>query len=122
MLFTENRKRDVPAKFLLGYEGYLQADAYGGYDGIYTSGKVLEVACWAHARRMWDEARTTDPGRSHYVLLLVQKLYKIEREINGADECKKLAARQEQSLPILAELEKWLAIEQPKLLPKSPAG
>ncbi len=119
--FTENRKRDGPAKFLSGNEGYLQADAYGGYDGIFTCGKVLEVACWAHARRMWDEARTTDPGRSHYVLSLVQKLYKIEREINGADECKKVAVRQEQSLPILTELEEWLAIEQPKLLPKSPA-
>ena len=55
------------------------------------------------------------------MLSLVQKLYKIEREINGADECKKVAVRQEQSLPILTELEEWLAIEQPKLLPKSPA-
>lgn len=120
--FTENRKRDGPATFLSGYEGYLQADAYGGYDGIFAGGKVLEVACWAHARRKWDEARTTDPGRSHYVLALVQKLYAIEREIKGASEIDKRAARQMQSLPLLEELEQWLAAEQPKLLPKSPAG
>jgi len=30
--FTDSRARDGPAKFLDGFEGYLQADAYGGYD------------------------------------------------------------------------------------------
>jgi len=120
--FTENRKRDGPAKFLSGYEGYMQADAYGGYDGIFAGGKVLEVACWAHARRKWDEARTTDPGRSHYVLALVQKLYAIEREIKQAGEAEKLAQRRVGSLPILNELERWLETEGPRLLPKSPAG
>ena len=32
--FTETRERAGPEKFLAGFEGYLQADAYGGYDGI----------------------------------------------------------------------------------------
>ena len=46
--FTENRKRDGPAQFLANYTGYLQADAFSGYDGIYTGsdGRILEVACW----------------------------------------------------------------------------
>ena len=46
--FTTNRKRDGPAQFLANYEGYLQADAFSGYDGIYTNsaGRILEVACW----------------------------------------------------------------------------
>jgi transposase len=120
--FTESRKRDGPAKFLSGYEGYMQADAYGGYDGIFAGGKVLEVACWAHARRKWDDIRTIEPDRSHFVLALVQKLYAIEREIKGAFEAEKLAQRQVRSLPILAELESWLEAEGPKLLPKSLAG
>jgi transposase len=34
--FTENRKRDGPAQFLANYEGFLQADAFSGYGGIYT--------------------------------------------------------------------------------------
>ena len=51
--FTENRQRDGPARFLANYAGYLQADAFSGYDGIYTGsdGRIVEVACWAHARR-----------------------------------------------------------------------
>ena len=49
--FTENRQRDGPARFLANYAGYLQADAFSGYDGIYTGsdGRIVEVACWAHA-------------------------------------------------------------------------
>jgi hypothetical protein len=33
--FTENRKRDGPAQFLANYAGYLQADAFSGYDGLH---------------------------------------------------------------------------------------
>ncbi len=44
--YTPNRKRDGPASWLRGFAGYLQADAYGGYDGIYSGGGVTEVACW----------------------------------------------------------------------------
>ncbi len=64
--FTENRKRDGPAQFLANYAGYLQADAFSGYDGIYTGsdGKIVEVACWAHARRKFFEARSSSPGGS----------------------------------------------------------
>ncbi len=69
--FTESRKRCGPAQFLATSEGYLQADDYGGYDGIYSGGRVREVACWAHARRKLDAAWTTDPARSHLVLALI---------------------------------------------------
>ena len=46
--FTENRKRDGPADFLKDFAGYLHADAFSGYDGIFTGsdGRILEVACW----------------------------------------------------------------------------
>lgn len=120
--FTDSRRRDGPHQFLANYEGYLQADAYGGYDGIYAGGGVIEVACWAHARRKWDEAKTTDPARSHHALALIQKLYRVEREFRGASAEERLAARQEQSLPILNEFKTWLDAEQTQVLPKSPVG
>jgi hypothetical protein len=45
--------------------GFLQADAYGAYDGIYagSNGTIVEVACWAHARNKFKEAEATDPAR-----------------------------------------------------------
>jgi len=49
--YTPHRKQTGPFNFLKGYEGYMQADAYPGYNIIYRGGKVVEVACWAHARR-----------------------------------------------------------------------
>ena len=58
--FTMSRSRDGPAAFLSDYSGFLQADAYGGYDGIFlgSDGGIEEVACWAHAR-----ASSTTRGR-----------------------------------------------------------
>jgi transposase len=43
--YTATHARDGPAEFLKGFCGYLQADAYGGYDGIYTGsqGAIIEV-------------------------------------------------------------------------------
>ena len=45
--YTTSRKRDGPAEFLKNYRGYLQADAFGGYDGIYagSNGRIVEAGC-----------------------------------------------------------------------------
>ena len=51
--YTATRERAGPEKFLKGYRGYLQADAYGGYDAFFKDPArgLTEVGCWAHARR-----------------------------------------------------------------------
>ena len=59
------------------FKGYLQADAYGGYDGIYATG-VTEVACWAHARRKFFDAKDTDGRRAAEMLAMVRELYAVE--------------------------------------------
>ncbi len=120
--FTDSRKRDGPARILAGYSGYLQADAYSAYDGIYAGGRVHEVACWAHARRKWHDCRTTDPVRSHHMLAMIQRLYAIERDLEGASADEIQRVRDEFSRPILGEIRQWLDAEKPSLLPKSPAG
>jgi transposase len=66
--YTPDRTRAGPQKFLDDFKGYLQADAYGGYDGVYTKGLVHEVACWAHARRKFFDAQETDGRRSAQML------------------------------------------------------
>jgi hypothetical protein len=78
--FTMSRARDGPAAFLADYRGYLQADAYGGYDGIYlnSNGKIVEVACWAHARRKFYEARSNAPREANQVLEWIRQLYDVE--------------------------------------------
>jgi transposase len=118
--YTPNRQRDGPAKWLAGYEGYLQADAYGGYDGVFHSQNVTEVACWAHARRKFYDAQDSDERRSTQMLALVGQLYQIERESKELSDALRLAVRQERSLPILEKIKSWLDTEQEVVLPRSP--
>jgi len=60
--FSDSRKRDGPARVFAGFTGYIQADAYQGYDRLYVPGGATEVACWAHARRKFVEAEATEPA------------------------------------------------------------
>jgi len=118
--YTPSRTRDGPAKWLQGYVGYLQADAYGGYDGIYHAQNMTEVACWAHARRKFYDAQDSDGKRATQMLALVGELYAIEREAKGANDAIRLVLRQERSVPVLARIREWLDTEGEVVLPRSP--
>ena len=120
--YTPDRKRDGPARFLEGYSGFLQADAYGGYDGIYAGGTVTEVACWAHARRKFYDARTTDPERGLTALAFVRQLYQVEKQARELAPEKRVELRQRHSVPVLDGFALWLQEEAPRVIPKSPMG
>jgi transposase len=83
--YTATRERAGPEKFLEGYRGYLQADAYSGYDAFFKDTKrgLIEVACWAHARRYFHRALESDSGRMGPVLVLIAQLYRVEKEARG---------------------------------------
>ena len=117
---TPNRQRDGPARWLAGYAGYLQADAYGGYDGVFHSQDVTEVACWAHARRKFYDAQDSDEERATQMLALIGQLYQVERESKELSHALRLAVRQERSLPVLEKIKEWLDAEQEIVLPRSP--
>jgi hypothetical protein len=118
--YTPDRTRAGPANWLAGYTGYLQADAYGGYDGIYHRGGVTEVACWAHARRKFFDAKSTDGRRSAQLLALVGELYEVERRAKNLDDQARLELRQCESVPILGRIRTWLDAENQVLLPRTP--
>ncbi len=127
--FTPSRRRDGPAAFLRDFTGtqesprYLQADAFGGYDGIYAAGSsVLEVACWAHARRKFKEAAVSDVVRAHQALAWVRTLYEVERDAKELDAQGRRALRQERSKPVLETMGEWLGAQRGRVLPKSPIG
>lgn len=119
--YTPDRSRNGPADFLGDYKGYLQADAYRGYDRLYGE-NMTEVACWAHARRKFFEARDTDPEPAHTALTQIKLLYQVEREAKSlsADDRKKL--RDERSRPLLEHFHEWLLDQTGRVLPKSPVG
>ena len=121
--FTEDRSRDGPTKFLSGFRGYLQADAYSGYDGIYldSDNSIIEVACWAHCRRYWHKAKEASPAAAHHALALITRLYEVERATKDADAEARYAARQQHAVPVLEQFGEWLE-EQNSFLPKSLIG
>lgn len=120
--YTVDRTRDGPATFLNGFRGYLQADAYGGYDGIYSGGEVMEVGCWAHARRKFYDARSVDPGRAFTAMAFVRQLYQIEKKIREEPAEERLRLRQAHARPVLGAFALWLEQEARWVLPKSPLG
>jgi hypothetical protein len=122
--YTPNRCREGPVEFLGNYSGYLQADAYAGYDAVFAKGFATEVGCWAHARRKFYDAKDTDPARSHEILAWIGELYKIERQAKEEkrNPAEIQALRQECSKPILGEIQQRLETFSVEVLPKSPMG
>ena len=81
MTTRATRERAGPEEFLEEYRGYLQADAYGGYDAFFKDPArgLIEVGCWAHARRYFHKALESDQPRMGPALLLIAQLYRVEK-------------------------------------------
>ena len=122
--FTMSRARDGPAAFLKDYRGFLQADAYGGYDGIFlgSDGGIVEVACWAHARRKFFDARSNAPREANQVLEWIRQLYDIEDRARDFTPAERQVLRQQESVPILDRIENYLDELSQRILPKSALG
>jgi transposase len=122
--FALDRGGKHPRRFLDGYAGYVQADAYSGYDALYADGRIIEVGCMAHARRGFHEITVTQktPGVAHEAVARIRALYQIEAEIKDLDPAQRAQAREERAVPLLADMHLWLAAQQKAVLPKSPLG
>ena len=132
--YSRDRRGTHPRAHLASWTGILQADAYGGYGELYRDGRepapVLEAGCFAHARRKFFEladveaaarkkSRGERTGQIYPIALeAVQRLdavFDIERAINGKSTAERLAARQEHSAPLMADLHAWLHAQLGKL-------
>jgi len=131
--YTPTRSRDGPEDFVGRFHGFLQADAYSGYDAFFTRpvDPMIEVGCWAHARRGFWESRTTDPARAHVAIAWIRRLYDVEERVqealsqDAAPEKRDAAffeRRQAESVPLLADFRRWLVEQHEQVLPKSPVA
>src|SRR5438477_2801358 len=122
--YTPTRERAGPEKFLTGYRGYLQADAYAGYDAFFKNPErgLTEVGCMAHARRYFQKALESDQARMGPALLLIAQLYRVEKRARRLTPAERLELRKQEGRPILAKLHRYLLDIQLEVLPKSPEG
>ena len=123
--YTPTRSRAGPAKFLEGYQGYLQADAYSVYDAFFKSARgMTEVGCWMHARRYFFKALESDEPRMGPALHLIARLYAVEERAKALSLSaeQRFALRQRVSARVLGKLHQYLLELQQQVLPKSPTG
>jgi len=119
--FTNSRCRAGPASFLENYSGFLHADAYTGYDAMFVDvgPGVIEVACWAHARRKFFDAVKSSPREAHQMLEWIRQLYDLEDRAHEWSVDARRELRAYESNPVLDRIEAYSAELAPSVLPKS---
>lgn len=109
--YDSTRSKEVPNRLMKDFRGYLQADGYAGYDEVCKGKDIIRVGCMAHVRRHFFDVHKVSPkkdGVANHVLLLIQKLYKIEGEIEDRSIEERKQIRQDQAQPVLEEIKAWL--------------
>lgn len=129
--FTDTREGKHPQRFLEAYRGYIQADAFAGFDALFahpSTGKT-EVGCWAHVRRKFFEIAESQkklkpdkPTIAMQALAWITKLYAIEAQHRTSSPEERHRARIEESAAVLAEFERWLHAQAHLVPPKAPIG
>src|SRR5512144_2559966 len=116
--YTPDRKGERPAEHLARFSGFLQADAYAGFDKLYGE-RIVEVACWAHLRRkIFDVHESTKSQVAADALQKIGELYAIEKAIRGEPPDRRRDVRQEQAKPRLVALCTWFEAHLARLPPK----
>lgn len=122
--YSKTRASKVPHSFLKNYRGYLQADAYAGYDKCFENGNIIEVACFAHSRRKFVlVAESIDkPVLANTAIEFIAGLYAIESRAKALSSEQRYYLRKRLAKPILKRFKRWLLIQKKTVPPKSPLG
>jgi transposase len=99
--FSHDRSKQRPLDFLEGFKGYVHADAYSGYDELFRKEHIIEVGCWVHARRKFDEATSSRPKEATEIMARIAKLYKVEAECAEMTPADRGKHREQYSRPVL---------------------
>ena len=119
--FTIDRKGEHPVTHLSGYKGWVHADGYSGFNGVFGADKAREMACMAHVRRKFVDVHAAQGSAiAEEAIRRIAKLYGVEKEARGRQPEERVAVRQELAKPVFDDLEAWLHAQLPKISGKSP--
>jgi transposase len=104
--YADSRCGDVASDLLLGYQGYLQTDDYGGHNFVTTGHQIRQLGCRAHARRKFVDAKkvASKPSKANKAdraIAMIAKLYAVERRLAGLTTDERVNARQQDAVPVL---------------------
>lgn len=121
--FTIDRKGEHPVSHLAGYKGWVHADGYSGFNGLFSDNKANEMACMAHVRRKFvDVFASQGNSIAEEAIRRIAELYAVEKEARGKSPDARIALRQARAKPIFDDLEAWLHAQLPKISGKSPSA
>jgi len=119
--FTRDRKGHHPVSHLSGYKGWVHADGYTGFNGVFGPDKASEMACMAHIRRKFvDIYKSQGSPIAEEAIKRIAELYAVEKLARGQSPEDRAALRQADAKPIFDDVEVWLRKQLPKLPRKSP--
>lgn len=125
-LYSPDRKAEHAKSLLNSCRGFLHADGYSGFADLYLpdpktgAPRLIEVACWAHARRrIYDVHVATGSPAAREALDKIACLFSIEAGLRGKSPVYRREARQQNSGPILAGLKEFLDSTLAKISGKS---
>ena len=119
--FSPDRKGQHPKDHLAGYRGWMHADGYAGFEDLYRSGDIREVACMAHVRRKFvDIHRAQGSAIAEEAIARIAQLYAVEKEARRSPPDKRVEIRQAGAKPVFDDLEAWLHVQLPSISGKSP--
>jgi transposase len=122
VLYRYSARHDANAvdAMLAGYKGYLVADAHAVYDHLYGRGDVIEVGCWAHARRYFFKALESEPERAREALALIGELFRIERRLAEAPLDEREQVRRREAKPLVERFFAWCEATVVQALDETP--
>jgi transposase len=126
--YASSRRADVAQSLLPDFKGYLQTDDYAGYNAVARSKDIIQLGCFAHARRKFINAQKVAPSKKGKIskadmaVQMIAKLYAIEKTIKDNSTEEKCQARQEKSKPQLEKIKAWLDKTLQNTLPKGKTG
>lgn len=121
--FCEDRAHCHPTDFLEPFEGVFHADAFAAYEKLHVDPdrNIRWAACWAHARRYFENATFGDEEFREWVLRHMRYLFMFERIAWKRSSEERARIRLEHEKPVVEAIFRRLreALFSPKLLPKS---
>jgi len=119
--FSGDRKGQHPKDHLARFRGWMHADGYAGFEDLYRSGAIREVACMAHVRRKFvDIHRSQGSPIAEEAIGRIAQLYAVEKEARGSPPDIRVALRKAHAAPVFDDLEAWLAMQLTTISGKSP--
>jgi transposase len=132
--YHRTRSGEAALNFLGDYQGYVQSDAFSGYECLAEKKGIIQLGCWAHARRYFvDVIKAKKKNRSKRIqpksladeaLTFIGRLYQIEKEakIKNLEPQEIYQLRQEKVKPVFEDFKTWLDSKQQITPPKGLLG